>query len=104
MKISEEEVRYVAKLANLDLTLEEIKMFTSQLSSILEHMETLNEVSTGDIEPMTKVPDSGESTLLSTPFREDVPRPAIGTERALGNAPDPDGKYFRVPKVIADRS
>ncbi|MFI5174905.1 MAG: Asp-tRNA(Asn)/Glu-tRNA(Gln) amidotransferase subunit GatC [Terriglobia bacterium] len=103
MKISEDEVRYVAKLAHLELTSEEIKTFTSQLSSILEHMETLNEVSTVDIEPMTRIPDFGEPASLSTPVREDVPRPSIGTERALGNAPDPGEKYFRVPKVIADR-
>lgn len=103
MKISEEEVRYVAKLANLELTPEEIKTFTNQLSSILEHMEALNEVSTDNVEPMTRLPDFGEVAFSSTPLREDVPGPTIGTERALGNAPDPSEKYFRVPKVIADR-
>ncbi|MBZ5554319.1 MAG: Asp-tRNA(Asn)/Glu-tRNA(Gln) amidotransferase subunit GatC [Acidobacteriia bacterium] len=103
MKISEEEVRYVAKLANLELTSEEVKTFTNQLSSILEHMETLSEVSTDHVEPMTRIPDFGELASSSTPFREDVPGPTIGTERALGNAPDPGEKYFRVPKVIADR-
>lgn len=103
MKISEDEVRYVAKLANLELTPEEVTKMASQLSSILEHMEALNEVSTGDVTPMTRIPDFAEIVSSSTPFREDVPRPTIGTERALGNAPDPKEKYFRVPKVIVDR-
>lgn len=103
MKLSEDEVRYVAKLANLELSPEEISRFSSQLSHILEHMEALNEVSTGDIGSMMRVGGPEGSLLLSTPIREDSPSPSLGASKALINAPDSDGKYFKVPKVIADR-
>lgn len=103
MKISEEEVRYVAKLANLELSLDEIKQFASQLSDILEHMESLNEVSAENVESMAQVIAPGLWTRSSTPEREDAPQPSLGAPAALSNSPEPDGKYFKVPKVIAER-
>ena len=103
MKISEDEVRYVAKLANLDLSPDEVVRFSSQLSDILEHVESLKEVPTDRVEAMMQVAPSDERPFSSTPLRDDKPGPSLGTEVALNNAPDSEGAYFRVPKVIAER-
>ena len=97
MKIGEKEVRYVADLANLDLSEEEIRRFADDLTDILTHMDKLNELPTDDVEPMAQVLfDQPESATL----REDAPRPTLGSEAALANAPVAGDGYFRVPKVI----
>jgi len=103
MKISEDEVRYVARLANLELTGEEVGRFASQLSDILQHMEALNEDDAEDVVPILQVIRPEEAHPLTTPFRDDTPRPSLGTDSAISNAPDRTGPYFRVPKVIAER-
>jgi aspartyl-tRNA(Asn)/glutamyl-tRNA(Gln) amidotransferase subunit C len=97
VKITEKEVRYVAELANLKLTDAEIARFGAELSGILEHFDTLNEIDTTGIEPMAQVLfESGETATL----REDVPVEPLGNEAALANAPQPGAGYFKVPKVI----
>ncbi len=97
MKITEKEVRYVAELANLKLTDEEIARFEKELSGILEHFDRLNEIDTTGVEPMAQVLfDAGETATL----REDVPVPPLGNQAALANAPQPGAGYFKVPKVI----
>lgn len=103
MKISEAEVRYVAKLANLELTDEEVLQFTSQLSDILDHMEVLKSVGTNDIEPMTQVIDPQLTSTYSSPVRPDIPAKPLGAEAALSNAPEIGAQHFKVPKVIAER-
>lgn len=97
MKITEQEVRYVADLANLKLTAEEIARLSKDLDEILTHMDTLNEVDTTNIEPMTQVLyDTGDTATL----REDNERQPIGNEAALANAPLSGSGYYKVPKVI----
>lgn len=97
MKISEQEVRYVADLAYLKLSDEEIGRFTRDLSEILTHIEKLNELDTAGVEPMAQVLyDAGETATL----REDQERPALGRETALANAPVAGAGYFKVPRVI----
>jgi aspartyl-tRNA(Asn)/glutamyl-tRNA(Gln) amidotransferase subunit C len=97
VKITEEQVRYVADLANLKLTAAEIAKFQSDLDGILEHMERLNEIDTTGIEPMAQVLfDAGETATL----RLDAPQPPLGNAAALANAPQPGAGYFKVPKVI----
>ncbi|HTS26918.1 MAG TPA: Asp-tRNA(Asn)/Glu-tRNA(Gln) amidotransferase subunit GatC [Bryobacteraceae bacterium] len=97
MKITEKEVRYVAGLANLNLTDAEVAKFRADLDGILEHMDRLNEIDTTGIEPMAQVLfDAQETTTLRT----DTVVPPLGNEAALRNAPQAGAGYFKVPKVI----
>lgn len=97
MKLSESEVRYVAGLANLTLTEEEIHGFAHDLSEILTHIDTLNELDTSSVAPMAQVLyESGETATL----RADIERPTLGTATALANAPVSGSGYFKVPRVI----
>lgn len=95
MKITETEVRYVAGLANLKLTDAEIGKFQQDLNQILEHVDRLNQVDTEGVPPMAQVLFEG-----AEPLREDVPRPSLGSEAALANAPKSGAGYFKVPLVI----
>lgn len=103
MKITEAEVRYVAKLANLELTEAEVSQFASQLSDILEHMEVLQSVDTKGVEPLAQVIDPELISTASTPLREDTPGAPLGSEMALSRAPESGALHFKVPKVIAER-
>ncbi|HLW77174.1 MAG TPA: Asp-tRNA(Asn)/Glu-tRNA(Gln) amidotransferase subunit GatC [Bryobacteraceae bacterium] len=101
MKLSEDDVRRVAALANLALSDTEIQKMTRDLEGILTHIDKLNELDTSGVEPMAQVSiESGEDAL-----REDEERATLGTETALANAPlaNKEGAgagYFKVPKVI----
>ena len=97
MKITEQEVRYVAELANLTLSDEEVKKFGADLDEILEHIDKLNEIDTSGVEPMTQVLYDAEETAT---LRPDVPAPPLGNLAALANASQPGAGYFRVPRVI----
>ena len=97
MKITEKEVRYVADLANLKLTDPEIERLSRDLDEILTHIDTLSEVDTSNVEPMTQVLYDADETAT---LREDVERPPLGNEAALANAPLAGVGYFKVPKVI----
>ncbi|HEX8984708.1 MAG TPA: Asp-tRNA(Asn)/Glu-tRNA(Gln) amidotransferase subunit GatC [Bryobacteraceae bacterium] len=97
MKLTEQEVRYVADLANLNLTAGEVARMQADLGQILTHIEKLNELDTANVEPMAQVLyEAGETATL----REDIERPGLGNERALANAPLAGGGFFKVPKVI----
>lgn len=110
MKVTEKDVAYVADLANLELSPEERAGMVRDLNSILGYVERLNELDTSNVEPMAQVSDRcsvGESKPGNDRFayaaRADVPeglRPSLSQEIALENAPDADGTFFRVPKVI----
>lgn len=94
MKISREQVEHVAHLARLEFSEGEKDKFTSQLNDILLYMDKLNEIDT------TGVASETHAISLNNAFREDVVKPSLGEERALANAPDSKGSFFRVPKVI----
>jgi aspartyl-tRNA(Asn)/glutamyl-tRNA(Gln) amidotransferase subunit C len=94
MKITSEQVDYVALLGRLDLTQEEKKKYQSQLDDILKYMDMLEEVPTDDVEPMAGPVE------LYTPLREDIVEDSLPIEEALANAPAKIGSSFRVPKVI----
>lgn len=97
MKITEDEVRYVADLANLKLTEEELRRFTRELDQILAHMDKLNELDTTGVEPMAQVLYDAEETAT---LRDDIEREPLGNEAALANAPLAGAGYFKVPRVI----
>jgi aspartyl-tRNA(Asn)/glutamyl-tRNA(Gln) amidotransferase subunit C len=91
MKIS---IEHLSKLARLSLSQDEKRLYESQLSGILDFMETLNGLDTKDIEPTSHV------VSLDNVEREDAPRPCLEREEALMNAPDRTEKFYRVPKII----
>jgi aspartyl-tRNA(Asn)/glutamyl-tRNA(Gln) amidotransferase subunit C len=97
MVITKQEVEKVAKLARLELTEAEKTAFTSQLSQILTHVETLNQYDTSGVEPTATV--LGQVNV----FRPDQARPSLPVERALANAPESVDGYFVVPKIIEER-
>jgi aspartyl-tRNA(Asn)/glutamyl-tRNA(Gln) amidotransferase subunit C len=98
MAITAEDIRKIAALAHLEITDEEVALYTPQMASIVEYVEQLNELDTALIEPMTGgLAVEGETTDAS---REDAPRPSLGQQKALAEAPDAHSGHFRVPKVL----
>jgi aspartyl-tRNA(Asn)/glutamyl-tRNA(Gln) amidotransferase subunit C len=110
MKVTEKDVAYVADLANLELTNDERTRMVRDLNSILGHIDRLNELDTSNVEPMAQVsdrygidPSNQGSERFAYASREDVVeglRKSLPQDEALANAPDADGTFFRVPKVI----
>jgi aspartyl-tRNA(Asn)/glutamyl-tRNA(Gln) amidotransferase subunit C len=97
VKITESEVRYVADLANLQLSETEVGRLAKDLDEILTHMDALNEIDTSAIEPMAQVLYESADTAT---LRADEPVPCLGNEAALANAPLAGAGYYKVPKVI----
>jgi aspartyl-tRNA(Asn)/glutamyl-tRNA(Gln) amidotransferase subunit C len=110
MKVSEKDVLYVADLANLELTEEERGRMVRDLNSILEYVDRLNQLDTTNVAPMAQISDrfgvdeaKQGSERFAYAMREDVPnglRESLPREEALANAPETDGTFFTVPKVI----
>lgn len=94
MSVSEKEVRYVADLARLQLSEDEVHSLAKDMNDILGYMDLLNELDTSDVEPLEHVIE------LNSRLREDVAKTPLSHDDALKNAPDADSDYFRVPKVI----
>jgi aspartyl-tRNA(Asn)/glutamyl-tRNA(Gln) amidotransferase subunit C len=97
LKITEDEVRYVADLANLRLTGEEVGRMTRDLDEILTHIDKLNELDTTNVEPMAQVLYAADDTAT---LRPDVEHTPLGTEVGLANAPMKGAGHFKVPKVF----
>jgi aspartyl-tRNA(Asn)/glutamyl-tRNA(Gln) amidotransferase subunit C len=94
VKLSTSDVEYVAKLARLEVTEAEKEKFTAQLNDILLYIDQLNELDTRGVAPMS------HAIAVTNAFREDKIAESLGTQKALANAPDARGEFFRVPKVI----
>jgi aspartyl-tRNA(Asn)/glutamyl-tRNA(Gln) amidotransferase subunit C len=110
MKVTDTDVAYVADLANLDLTGEERARMLHDLNSILEYIERLGQLDTDKVAPMAQVSDRygvddsrKGSDRFAYAIREDVKdglRKSLPHDVAVKNAPDTDGTFFEVPKVI----
>lgn len=97
MKITEKDVQYVAGLAHLEITEAEAGEYATNMSSILDYVEKLNELDTSNIEPMAQVvTDSPDGVTL----RADECKPSLPLELSLSNAPESGAGHFKVPKVI----
>lgn len=94
MKITKNEVEYVAHLARLEFTAEESGMFTLQLNDILTYMDMLNRIDTANVEPMS------HAIALNNAFRDDNVGQSLSHESALANAPEIRRPFFKVPRVI----
>ncbi len=107
MKVTEQDVTYVAELANLELTPTERARMFRDLNEILDYVDRLNQLDTTNVEPMSQTSDRygmDESKTGTARFayvmREDKAAPALDRETVMKNAPATDGQFFKVPKVI----
>jgi len=98
MPITRIDVEKIADLARLELTAEETDLFTDQLSSIIGYVEKLNELDTTDVPPMSHCSQAGGDGEHAR--RDDQVRASLGQKLAVENAPDSEGGYFKVPRVI----
>lgn len=96
--INESDVRHIAHLSRLHPSDEEVRLFSGQLSAILEYVEQLNEVDT------QAVPPTAHALPVKNVFRDDVPGGCLTSDEALANAPARDGQFFAVPKVLEQDS
>jgi aspartyl-tRNA(Asn)/glutamyl-tRNA(Gln) amidotransferase subunit C len=92
------DVRQVAKLAHLEITEDEVALYTPQMVDIVKYVEQLNEIDTGDIEPMPGgLTAEGEATAT---IREDIASESLGQKAALSQAPSAVEGHFQVPKIL----
>jgi aspartyl-tRNA(Asn)/glutamyl-tRNA(Gln) amidotransferase subunit C len=97
-----EDVRRVAELANLELTAEEEPRMQRDLNAILRHIAQLNELDTAGVPPTAQVGEmlGGVADDAGISLREDVVRPSLDRGSVMAAAPESDGRFFKVPKVI----
>jgi len=93
-RIDEQQVRHIGMLSRLELTDEEVRLFSEQLSQILAYFEKLQELDTQDVEP------TAHALPINNVFREDEPGEPFDPDTALANAPEREANFFRVPKVL----
>jgi aspartyl-tRNA(Asn)/glutamyl-tRNA(Gln) amidotransferase subunit C len=92
------DIRKIAKLAHLEISEEEVELYTPQMASIVAYVEQLNELDTGDVEPMVGgLTSEGEATETA---RDDVRIASFTQDAALAQAPSAVAGHFRVPKVL----
>jgi aspartyl-tRNA(Asn)/glutamyl-tRNA(Gln) amidotransferase subunit C len=96
--LSRDQVLHVARLARLELTDEEVGRFGTELSKVLDHIETI-----GQLGEMADVPPTSHVVAVENALRGDEPRPSLPREVALQSAPDPALGGFRVPSPGAGR-
>jgi aspartyl-tRNA(Asn)/glutamyl-tRNA(Gln) amidotransferase subunit C len=92
------DIRKIAKLAHLEITEEEVALYTPQMASIVGYVEQLNELDTENVEAsLGGLTPEGAATITS---REDVPHRSLGQTKALDQAPSAVAGHFQVPKVL----
>jgi aspartyl-tRNA(Asn)/glutamyl-tRNA(Gln) amidotransferase subunit C len=94
MKLTVTDVEHVARLARLELSADEKNLFADQMGAILDYVEKLNELDTGNILP------TSHAVPMENAFRPDQACPSIGIEKAMANAPKRADNFYHVPKVI----
>lgn len=97
-----EDVRRVAELANLELTSEEEPLMQRDLNAILGHIAQLSELDTADVPAMAQVGEMLGSEIHANgeDLRLDEVRPSVDRKAVMASAPETDGRFFKVPKVI----
>ena len=96
--IDKNTVKHVALLSRLDLSDEELDIYSRQLESILSYISKLNEVNTKDVQPT-----SHALSTLKNVFRKDSLKSSLKVEDVLKNSPSSEGDFFKVPQVIEGR-
>jgi len=100
--VTTEEVLRVAELANLELTTEEVPRMQRDLNAILGHIAQLNELNTSGVPAMSQVGEmlGAEPEATGATLRQDAVRPSLDRKAVMAAAPESDGRFFKVPKVI----
>jgi len=93
-KLTDAQVRHVAKLSRLHLSDQEVAQYAERLSATLDYVSKLGELDLDQVEPMVHATDAHNV------LREDEPRPSLTVEQVLDNAPDQSPPFFKVPKVL----
>lgn len=95
------DVRHVANLASLELTAEELPRMVRDLNAVLGYIAQLNELDTKDVAPMAQVgTGSGIESASGESLRADAVKPSLDRTEVMAAAPQSDGRFFKVPKVI----
>lgn len=94
MPLEKAQVEHIAHLARLKLSPDELEKLTLEMAVIIDYFEQLQLVDTDGVEPRDQF------ITAENVFRDDTVRPSLTQGQALGNAPESDGKFFHVPKVI----
>ena len=97
-KLTEDQVRHVARLSRLHLNDDEVRQFTTQLSEVIDYVSKLSELDVQDVEPMAHALD------ITNVLAEDQPIPGLSVDRVLACAPQRSPPFFKVPKVLRDVS
>ena len=95
--ITKEEIKKIASLSKINISDDELDNYKEQISKILEYMSTLNEVDTSNTEEFSNQLFNNNQNL-----REDIIKKSLNRDKILDLAPDSDGIYFKVPKVIKE--
>ena len=98
--VSVEDVKRVAELANLELTADEESRMLRDLNAILGHVSQLNELDTSSVAPMAQVSEVIGGNGAQDGLRADELRPSLDRATVMAGAPETDGAFFKVPKVI----
>ena len=93
-KLTLDDVKHVAMLSRLALDEDHLRRLASQLESILGYVAKIGEADVSGVEPMT------HALPLHNVFREDVVEPSLPPDKVLQNAPETDGPFFKVPKIL----
>ncbi len=97
-RITEQEVRHVARLSRLAMTDQQIHHFTEQLAGVLDYVAKLNELDVEGVEPMA------HALEMTNVMRDDVNQPGLSVETALANAPERSFPYFKAPRILGEGS
>ena len=97
-KLTDQDIKHVAKLANLKLNDDEIDKFKDQLSEVVDYIDQLSEVDTKGIE------GAARTTTLENIFKEDVVKESLNQEDALSGTNETHNGYFKVPAILSERS
>ena len=102
VSVSVEDVRHVAELANLELTAEELPRMARDLNAVLGYIAQMNELDTADVEPMAQVGQALglKAAVNGETLRADEVRASVDRGAVMAEAPETDGRFFKVPKVI----
>jgi aspartyl-tRNA(Asn)/glutamyl-tRNA(Gln) amidotransferase subunit C len=95
-RITEDDVRHVARLARLDVTDEEVELFAGQLAAVLDHAQDVEALDTAG------VPPTAHPLPLVNVLRDDVPGPSLDRDEVLAMAPDAEDGRFRVPRILGE--
>ena len=100
--VTMDEVLRVAELANLELTTDEVPRMQRDLNAILGHIAQLNALDTTGVPAMAQVSEilGAEAELTGASLRVDAVRPSLDRKAVMASAPETDGRFFKVPKVI----